>query len=195
MRLLASIRPPWQAIAHLEAIVRPEWAHAQQDRMRWIYPAHWRIHLASFGDVVKADVPQLCDLMAEHVSRLEAPKLRMSGVHVDAESPDAIWARVEGDESTVAFVADAIPRWVMPFGFALDRRAYRPRVTIGRTVDEDPERHLAPIVVRLGDYEGRPWVAEAVTLGYDIPATSGVDADFAVVRQAYFAGRDPDLLA
>jgi 2'-5' RNA ligase len=157
--------------------------------MRWTYPAHWRLHLASFGDVVKADVPQLCDVLVEHISELQAPTLRMSGVRTDSDSLDIIWAGVEGDLTTVGHLAESMPRWVMPFGFALDRRAYRPRVTLGRTSHEQPEEHLGSIAARLGDYQGKPWVADAVTLGYDIPATSRYNADFAVVRQAYFAGR------
>jgi 2'-5' RNA ligase len=185
MRLLAAIRPPWNVVAHLEAAMRPEWIRTNE--LGWTYPAHWRVHLAGFGDVVKGDVPQLCDVVAEHVAELPPPRLRLSGVHADSASlAEGIWVGLEGDLSIVASLADAIPGWVRAFGFVLDRRAYRPRIQLARIGHWTTMEYFDAIVERLGSYEGRPWVADSVTLGHEIPALPDVDAGFTVVYRAHF---------
>jgi 2'-5' RNA ligase len=187
MRLHASIRPPAAATAHLEAALRPEFVHAGQ--VAWIPAAHWRLHLAGFGNVVHADALRLADVLTEHVRECPAPTLRLSGVSaLPEDGDDSIWASVTGDREPIAELAAMIPGWVREFGFVLDRRAYRPRVQIGKITAVTTAHYLEGLVGRLGSYHGGTWRADGVTLGHEESGSSERDPSFEVLQLAGFAG-------
>lgn len=191
MRLLASIRPPWHIVAHLESVVRPE--RATDTELAWTYPAHWRIHLAGFGDIARADVPDLCEHVAERVAELPAPRLWFESIAADDDNPaDGLWVGVAGETAVVGALAAAIPGWVRSFGLLLDRRAYRPRVQLARVGHRVTPGHVREIADRLDGYRGRSWVSDCVTLGHEIPAVPHGEAGFAVVHEAFFQGRAAD---
>jgi 2'-5' RNA ligase len=188
MHLVAAIRPPWQIVAHLEAAIRPEWEQSENDAIRWTYPGHWRIQLAAFGDVVRSDIPALCEMLSDQISSYPPPTLRLSGSRADPDRADGIWVGLDGDCDTVAEIAQSIPLWVAQFGFALDRRAYSAEVQLARTGLRDHDHPAERCAARLHEYEGHPWVPDGVTIGRETPATRESSAGFAVVATAFFDG-------
>jgi hypothetical protein len=192
MHLCAAIRPPWPVISHLEAAIRPAWQESARDTIRWTYPAHWRIQLSDFGDVVRSDIPELCAVIAAEVAAYPPPTLRLSGRRADPERTDGVWIGVDGDRDIVGDIAGSIPGWVARFGFALDRRAYSSEVQLARTGPHLPHDTIDALAVRLREYEGRPWTADAVIIGRETPATPECNANFVVVEKAFFDGMTED---
>jgi 2'-5' RNA ligase len=193
MRLHASIRPPEWASAHLEAALRPEFAHAGQ--ISWIPAAHWRLHLAGFGNVTQSDGHRLADKLTAHVVEFDAPTLRLSGVvALPEDGDDSVWVTVTGDRDIVAGLAAALPDWVREFGFMIDRRSYRPRIQLGKVTASTTAPYLERLVARLGSYHGDPWTADGVTLGHEEPGSTEREPRFDVHRLAQFGAGESEPL-
>lgn len=190
MRIRASLRPSSDAIAHLEAALRPE--QAQPEQIAWIHSSQWHLQLANFGNLVQSDAVRLSEVLKEQVGRLPPPTLRLSGVVPLAdEGDDSVWIGIEGDLDAAKRVASSLHGWVFNLGFVLDRRAsYKPRIRLGRITEQTTLRGLEQLVERLGSYEGPPWSAESVTLGRGRPDAPIFEDSFEVFKRAYFAGAE-----
>jgi 2'-5' RNA ligase len=189
MRLHASIRPPGWATAPLDAALRPEFA--QTNQVSWIPPAHWRLHLAGFGNVTQSDAHRLADVFAAHLVDFEAPTLSLSGlVALPEDGDDSVWVSMTGDRDVVAGIAAAVPDWVREFGFMLDRRAFRPRIQLGKITASTTALYLEDLVARLGSFHGDPWTADGVTLGHEEPGSTEREPRFDVLRLVQFGPPD-----
>lgn len=188
MRIRAFLRPSRDALAHLEAALRPE--QAQPEQFAWIHHSQWQLQLANFGNLVQSDAVRLADVLAEQIGRLQPPTLRLSGVvPLAEEGDDSVWVGVEGDLDAAQRVASSIHGWVFNLGFVLDRRAsYRPRIRLGRITEQTTLPGLERLVQRIGSYEGPSWTVESVTVGRGRSDAPVWEDSFEVFRQAYFAG-------
>ena len=77
-------------------------------------------------------------------------------------------------------LASAIPVWVRPFGFLLDRRSFRLRMRVARVTPQTTVFDLERIVERLGHYQGPEWLVEDVALGRPRRNADGVITDYEI---------------
>jgi 2'-5' RNA ligase len=67
-----------------------------------------------------------------------------------------VWVGVEGDRTALTELAGAVARACRDAGVDVERRPYRPHLTVGRRGRPDP--------ARLAAYDGPPWTAGEVEL-------------------------------
>jgi 2'-5' RNA ligase len=186
MRLHASIRPPAPVVHDLQSTLVPELAYPGQ--VTWIHPSHWRLQIAHFGSVVQQDALHLADVLADRMSEVKAPTLRLSGlVALPEDGDDSIWVELDGDVDLVAELAAGMPRSMLEFGFVLDRRAYRSRIQLGKITPATTADYLEGLIARHGPYKSDPWTADGVTLGHHEIGSAEREPHFEVLRMCHFA--------
>ncbi len=106
---------------------------SRRERVRWIPESNLHLTGAFLGEVDAAaarDLPALLDRLAE----AHAPKLRLAGngwFGPDRE-PRVLWTGVEDSEGLLQKQVEALQRDLRRAGQALEKRRYRPHVSIGR---------------------------------------------------------------
>jgi 2'-5' RNA ligase len=188
MRLNAALMPSAEAVEHLAAALRDP--NGEQDQVHWLKPAHWNLHLASFGNVARTDLEPIEELLAAQVATREPIMLRLAHVVPLPEPGDThIWVEVHGDIDGLSEVAYAIPTWVRPTGFVLDRRSFRSRVQLGRVTARTTPAYLEALVERLGSYMGPVWSASSLMLGREARHAGETEDTYVIEAELPFGPR------
>lgn len=137
IRLFTAIALPFDAAETL--------ARRQQGlpRARWRPPESLHVTLAFYGDV---DERRADDLAAE-LARIPGGKfslgLKGAGAFGDAHQTRAVWAGVEQPNEPLAVLAGRCRAAGERAGIAVERRTYRPHVTLAYLNNPDPARVAA----------------------------------------------------
>lgn len=142
MRLFVSLRPPPEAVADLRA-------RAQ----RWPSPPErWHVTLAFLGD---AEPEPVHEALARRLRGRPAFGLRLEGSGSFGRN-GPVWVGVGGDLPALRELAGRVAAAAGEAGVELERRSYRPHLTVGKRGHPDP--------ASLADYRGPTWRAREVEL-------------------------------
>ncbi len=153
--------PPEPALDHLDGALR-----RLRDRPagpRWVGRDRQHVTLAFFGEVPDARVPALTDALTAALAEVDV-HLRLAGAGTFPEKgdPRVLWVGVDGDVEELAGLAAAAAGAGRSAGIAVDRRAYRPHVTVGRwAFSARGDRRIA---AALANYAGPHFTAGEVVL-------------------------------
>ncbi|MDP9466629.1 MAG: RNA 2',3'-cyclic phosphodiesterase [Actinomycetota bacterium] len=143
MRTFVAVRPPAVAVGHLRAVL-PSWPSA---------PERWHLTLAFLGEV--EDPSALVPGLAGVCARRAPLELRLAGSGAFGRG-GPVWVGVEGDRAGLTALAGAVASACRDVGVDVERRPYRPHLTVGRRGRPDP--------ARLAAYAGPVWTASEVEL-------------------------------
>jgi 2'-5' RNA ligase len=143
VRTFVAVRPPPSAVEHLRAVL-PSWPSA---------PERWHLTLAFLGEV--ADPSTLASPLAAVCARSAPLDLRLAGSGTFGRG-GPVWVGVEGDRAALTGLAAAVAQACRDLGVDVERRPYRPHLTVGRRGRPDP--------ARLAAYAGPAWTASEVEL-------------------------------
>jgi 2'-5' RNA ligase len=111
-------------------------ATTQKVAMRWLAPATYHITLRYLGWTRREAVSAIEQAMKKAVAQAKAGPLRFRcerlGAFPSTARATVVWAGVEDAGSSLAALAAALEREVVPLGFAAEKRAFHPHVTIAR---------------------------------------------------------------
>ena len=177
MRINAAIEPPDYAVEHLTRAL--DSLGLSDSQIDWVPHPLWLLPVATFGNVALRDAQDLEDLLVKEMAKFEPMEMRLSEViPLPEDGDDSIWVGWDGDTDEMRKLASAIPVWVRPFGFLLDRRSFRLRMRVARVTPQTTVFDLERIVERLGHYQGPEWLVEDVTLGRPRRNSLGVITDY-----------------
>jgi 2'-5' RNA ligase len=148
VRLFVSLRPSRQAVAHLAAALSSR---------RTSKPEQWHITLAFLGEVGHPE--SVYDGLQNAVARTPPFELRLAGSGAFTGSR-VVWAGVAGDLDGLAALASEVQHACRSAGVPLERRRFRPHLTVGQTGRIDP--------ALLGGYDGPPWRVHEVELVHSV---------------------------
>ena len=161
MRLFVAVAPPPAALDHLAAaLAETRGGTASGDPLRWIPPERWHLTLVFLGEVDDARVDRLAAALVP-VAAARPPlalSLRGSGAF-----PGVLWIGLAGDVDGLGGLARATRRAVRSAGVAVERRAYRPHLTVARS-RQPAALELRDARDRLGPYAGPAFTVDALRL-------------------------------
>ena len=138
-----ALRPPREAVADLRAHLT-----------RWpTPPERWHVTLAFLGDV--AGPQDVSGALARQLAGTSAFDLRLEGSGTFGRN-GPVWVGVAGDVPALHDLAADVREAATAAGVVLERRAYRPHLTVGKRGNPQP--------ARLADYRGPTWRAQEVEL-------------------------------
>jgi 2'-5' RNA ligase len=140
VRLFVAVRPSAAAVSHLQAHL---------GRVRTSSPEQWHVTLAFLGEV--EDDSALQEGLAVVASMHEPFELRLRGS--GRFGPRATWVGVAGQVDALRALARDVQDVCRDAGIELERRAYRPHLTVGRV---DP--------ALLAAYDGPAWPVREIEL-------------------------------
>jgi 2'-5' RNA ligase len=153
--------PPSAALDHLGAAL-----HRLRDRPggpRWVGRDAQHVTLAFFGEVPESRVPPLASALGAALSTVSVHlRLAGGGTFPERGDPRVLWVGVDGDVEDLAELASAAAEAGRDTGIPVDRRAYRPHLTVGRWAAS--ARGDRKIAAALGNYAGPHFTAGEVVL-------------------------------
>jgi len=153
--------PPESALDHLDGALRR--LRDRPGAPRWVARDLQHVTLAFFGEVPEDTVPALTAALGETLA-VVAVHLRLTGAGTFPAKgdPRVLWVGVDGDVEELAGLAAAAAGASRSVGVAIERRAYRPHVTVGRWPHSaGGDRRIA---AALGNYAGPHFTAGEVAL-------------------------------
>ncbi|HEX4976948.1 MAG TPA: hypothetical protein VFV40_03685 [Nocardioides sp.] len=169
MRLYAAIVPPSRVsneLADLVASVAPG-----TRELTLVPPEAMRIPVTNFGNVTLADSLRLVEVLRDAVGKWSRPTVRCSGsAALEFEGDRSVWSRLDGDLDELFEVGRGVPKVVQPLGFLVDRRKFRPWVSVGTITEDTTLPFLEKLTGVLDGFSGTPWTVETLTVFKKIPA-------------------------
>jgi 2'-5' RNA ligase len=143
VRTFVAVRPPPAALAHLQA-QRARWPSA---------PERWHLTLAFLGEV--AAPHRLTGPLGAVCAATSPFRLHLAGSGTFGRS-GPVWVGVGGDVDELTDLAEAVADACRGAGVDVERRRYRPHLTVGRRASPDPRS--------LSSYSGPDWPVDEVEL-------------------------------
>ena len=112
-----------------EAIVR---LRPRIPGIRWLPPANFHLTLKFLGNVDEAKIAPIAAALERDLYPFSCFTINAKGLGVfpDLKRPRILWVGLIGDELNV--LASKVERVLIPFGFAAEKRAFTPHLTVGR---------------------------------------------------------------
>jgi 2'-5' RNA ligase len=148
MRLFVSLRPSRDALAHLGAALAGH---------RTGRPEQWHVTLAFLGEVARPEV--LYDGLRTAAAGTPSFELHLAGSGT-FDRARVVWAGVAGDLDRLGALAAQVQQSCREAGVPLERRRFRPHLTIGKTGRVGPRL--------LAGYRGPAWVVDEIELVHSV---------------------------
>lgn len=170
MRVFAALILSAESVAGLDSALVPE--RPKLPQMQWTAPDDWHVALAYFGNISRLDFERLESAMGTVAAAWPPLEVKVKGIgaHPEPHEATALWANVHAPGDLLDQLSSAVTGSVKGFGWMLDRRVFRPQVTLGRSQQPvDASRVLSSV----GDYEGPGWTFDTMATLFPRPMDDG----------------------
>jgi len=150
----------------------------------WVRPQNIHLTLKFLGDVEEQRLPDLATAMGEIAARYSRFTLipEGPGVFPHARSPRVFWLGIREDTGTLAHLQEEIEERLEELGFAREKRAFRPHLTIGRVRPYRKPKELTPAFLTIG-FAADPFEVDHITLmRSDLKPTGAVYTPLRVIN-------------
>jgi 2'-5' RNA ligase len=179
MRLFIAVWPSDDAVAHLDTAL--DGLRVELPDLRWQPRDRWHLTVAFLGEVEADRLGRvsgtMCDVVGRHGAALD---LALAGSGTFGR---VLWLGVTPEPPPLAPLARDLARSLRAAGFPLERRPWRPHLTVARARSDTPQLHDARTV--LASYQGPRWPAVELTL---VRSTPGPAPAYAVVDRLALDG-------
>ena len=156
MRLFAAVYPPEVELTALDSAVTA--AGASDGRLRLVPLDQRHVTVAFFGNVDEQVLPELTDRLARAAKRTTSMSLQIQGIGTfpkQSVRARVLWAGLAGDIEGLSRLAERCAAAARRTGIAMEDRAFRPHLTIGRSRHDPVDARN--VVDELNDYAGSSW--------------------------------------
>jgi RNA 2',3'-cyclic 3'-phosphodiesterase len=153
--------PPESALDHLDGALRR--LRDRPGAPRWVGRDLQHVTLAFFGEVPERSVAELTAEVGTALAPVDVHlRLAGAGTFPAKGDPRVLWVGVDGDVEQLSGLAAAAADAGRSVGIPVERRAYRPHVTIGRWAHS--ARGDRRVATALANYAGPHFTAGEVVL-------------------------------
>ncbi|HEX3814771.1 MAG TPA: RNA 2',3'-cyclic phosphodiesterase [Mycobacteriales bacterium] len=150
MRVFVAVSPPEHAIGHLAGAV--DGCVGLPGAPRWTPAERWHLTLAFLGEIEESTM----DRIAARLDTVTGVSLRLAiegaGTFPERGEPRVLWAGLSGDIAALESLAKRIRIAVRAARITLERRPFRPHLTLGRWRPGDPSG--LGVLTALREYRG-----------------------------------------
>jgi 2'-5' RNA ligase len=142
--------------------------------IRWIAPANFHFTLKFLGNIAEDKIDPVARALELHLHLFPRFTINAKGLGVfpDLKRPRILWVGLAGKE--LATLASRVETAVEPLGFAPEKRAFKPHLTVGRWRQFDgSSRKLGAEVERWKSYEFGPSNIAAVIFFQSVLSQEG----------------------
>ena len=136
--------------------------------LSWSKTENLHVNLKFFGETTESQVDQIRHAVESAISHVSPFELELKGFGVFPvhRSPRVLWIGLGGDLDSLSKLAECISRAVVPLGFPLEDRPFRPHLTVARVKKDHREvgRVLGTLGLLLDPFPCGPIRVERVTL-------------------------------
>lgn len=160
MSLFIAVRPDETAVEHLQDAVDRVRRMPLAGEVRWQPPSLWHVTLAFLGDPDPLAADEVAERLVELSSRDAVTGVRLAGSACFGRQ--IVWMGVGGEAAVTSLrsMVRTIPDLVRGTGVVVDRRPWRPHLTVGRTRRSDARATARA----LEGYGGPSWDVDEVLL-------------------------------
>ena len=130
--------------------------------------------LASFGNVALRDATQLANSLRPQVATWQRAQVSFSGAAaLEFPGDQSVWVKLQGDIDALTAIGKGVPLAVQRMGYFVDRRKFRPWLSVGTITDTTTAPYLERLVGALEALRGQPWTIDGISLMKWLPAAEG----------------------
>ena len=181
MSLFVAVRPSAAAVEDLQHALEGVRRQGVGPDLRWQPPGQWHVTLAFLGDDEADVVAEVCERLSTLRTEVPIAGVRIAGAGCFGRQ--VLWMDLQDETAVSALgaVARGIPPLLRGSGARLDRRPWRPHLTIARARNTDAR----PVVPLLSGYDGPPWTVDELLV---IRSTGGPHPDHHVAMRIPLGG-------
>jgi len=121
--------------------------------------------ITGFGNLTTNDAHKVADTIRAAATGWVAPTVSFAGgTALDFPGDWSVWARLVGDVDALMTCARGVPQCVEGLGFFVDRRQFRPMLSVATVTPATTGPFLEAVVDALEGFRGEPWTADIVLL-------------------------------
>ena len=124
-----------------------------------------RLPITGFGNLTTTDAHRVIEVIKEAAAEWPELTARFAGgTALDFPGDWSVWARLEGDVDGLMALARSVPQSVERLGFFVDRRMFRPMLSVATVTRETTGPFLQQVVDALDAFRGEEWPVEVTLL-------------------------------
>ena len=124
-------------------------------------PDSMQLPITGFGNLTTNDARRLVDTLREAAAGWSAPHVRFAGgAALDYPGDWSVWAKLDGDVDALSAMARAVTQSVERLGYFVDRRQFRPMLSVATVTPATTGPFLESVVGALDTFRGDEWTAE-----------------------------------
>ncbi len=159
------------ALAEVAELMRRE-SYDAGYQIRWVAPATYHVTLKFLGWAQPEVVASIRDQLEPHLATVPSFEVTTVGLGAfpDPKNARVIWAGIDDPDGHLQGLAQAIEDHLAALGFAREKRAFHPHVTLGRVKRVDD---ISPLLRQVPEQNFRSTRVRRVTLFESIMKSSG----------------------
>lgn len=124
-----------------------------------------RLPVTGFGNLTTHDAQRVSEVIREAAAGWMPATVRIAGgTALDFPGDWSVWAGFEGDLEALTGIGRGVPQAVERIGFFVDRRMFRPMLSVATVTQQTTGPFLQDVVDALDAFRGEEWPVELTML-------------------------------
>jgi hypothetical protein len=134
---------------------------APRPMLEHVPPEVMQLPITGFGNLTTNDSRRLVDTLREVAAGWSSPTVWFAGgTALDYPGDWSVWARLGGGVDALAAMARGVTQSVERLGYFVDRRQFRPMLSVATVTPATTGPFLESVVGALEEFRGEEWAAE-----------------------------------
>jgi hypothetical protein len=143
----------------------PEPVPAAVDVLEHVPISHMYLPVTEFGNLTTSDAHTLAAAITEAAATWSPATVHFAGgTALDFPGDWSVWAKLDGDVDPVLAIARGMTQCVERLGLFVDRRLFRPMLSLATVTEATTGPYLQAVVDALDAFRGEDWTIDHISL-------------------------------